>query len=52
MMQKSKLLIISIPVIVILAGFLVYDYGIVNLYRQAEEMKDQHDTKMKTLEKI
>jgi hypothetical protein len=51
MMQKSKLLIISIPVIVILAGFLVYDYGIVNLYRQAEEMKDQHDTKMKTLKK-
>jgi hypothetical protein len=51
MIRKSKLLIIAIPVTLILAGFLFYDYGIVNLYRQAEEMKEQHDAKMKMLKK-
>jgi hypothetical protein len=50
-MRKSKLLIISIPIIIILAGFMVYEYGIVNVYRQAEEMEDQHAAKMKMLEK-
>jgi len=50
-MRKSKLLIISIPIIIILAGLMVYEYGIVNVYRQAEEMKDQHAAKMKMLEK-
>lgn len=50
-MQKSKLLIISIPVIMILAGFLVYDYGIVQILRQAEEMRDQLDLKTKMLKK-
>lgn len=51
MKRKSKLLMISIPIIIILAGFMVYEYGIVNLYRQADELKDQHDTKMKMLKK-
>ncbi len=51
MKRKSRLLIISIPVILILAVFLVYEYGIVNLYRQADELKDQRDTKMKLLGK-
>jgi hypothetical protein len=51
MKRKSKLLIISIPIIIILAGFMVYEYGIVNVYRQADEMKDQHAAKMKMLEK-
>ena len=51
MAGKSKLLIISIPVIILLAGFLVYEYFITDVYRQAEEMKDQHDAKMKMLNK-
>ena len=51
MKRKSKLLMISIPIIIILAGFMVYEYGIVNLYQQAEDLKDQHDTKMKMLKK-
>ncbi|MEN6373701.1 MAG: type II secretion system protein GspM [Smithella sp.] len=51
MIKKSKLLIFSIPVIIILAGFLIYEYGIVNVYRQLDEMKEQHATKMKILEK-
>lgn len=42
---------ISIPIIIILAGFMVYEYGIINIYRQADELKDQHDTKMKMLKK-
>jgi hypothetical protein len=51
MKRKSKLLILSIPVIIILAGFMVYEYGIVNIYRQADELREQHDTKMKMLKK-
>ncbi|MEN6331211.1 MAG: type II secretion system protein GspM [Smithella sp.] len=51
MTGKSRLLIISIPLIIILAGFLVYEYVITDIYRQAEEMKDQHDAKMKILKK-
>jgi hypothetical protein len=51
MKGKSKLLIFSIPIMIILAGFLVYEYVITDIYRQAEEMRDQHDAKMKTLQK-
>ena len=51
MVKKSKLFIISIPVIIILAGFLVYEYGIVDIYRQIDEMRDQRATKMKIIEK-
>lgn len=51
MKRRSSLLIISIPVMIILAGFLIYDYGMVSLYRHADELKEQHDTKRKMLVK-
>lgn len=51
MKRKSKLLIVSIPIIIILAMFLVYEYGVVNVYRHAEDLQDQRDTKMKLLGK-
>lgn len=51
MNKKSKLLIFSIPVIILLAGLIFYDYGIVNIYHQIEEMKEQYAAKMKIMEK-
>lgn len=51
MIKKSKLLILSIPVIIILAGFLIYEYGILDVYRQLDELRERQATNMKILEK-
>lgn len=51
MKRKSKLLILSIPMIIIMAGYMIYEYGISNVYQRAAEIKEQHSLKMKTLEK-
>lgn len=51
MTGKSKLLIISIPLIIIMAGLLVYDYGILQVYQHFEEMQEQYHAKIKILNK-
>jgi len=51
MKRKSKLLILSIPVIIIMAAYAVYEYGISDIYRKADELREQQDIKMKMLEK-
>lgn len=51
MKNKSRVLIISIPVIIILSFFVIYEYGISAIYQRANEMKDQQEIKMKTLKK-
>jgi len=50
-MKKSKLLIWAIPAIILMTGYAVYEYGIVNVYRQSGEIREQHDIKMKMLKK-
>lgn len=49
MKRKSKLLILSIPAIIVLAALAVYEYGISDLHRKADELREQQDVKMKTL---
>lgn len=51
MKRKSKLLHIAIPIMIVLAGLVLYEYGIANLYRRADELNEQQAIKMKTLEK-
>jgi len=51
MKRKSKILILSMPVIIILAGYQIYEYGIVNVNQRIDEIQEQHDTKLKMLEK-
>lgn len=49
MKRKSKLLILSIPIIIVMAALAVYEYGISDLCRKADELREQQDVKMKTL---
>ena len=51
MKRKSKLLILSIPMIIVMAGFIIYEYGVISIYRQAEALREDHDVKRKVLEK-
>jgi hypothetical protein len=51
MITKSKVLLPSMIVIMILSGFLVYDYGIVRVLEKTDEMKDQYNTKIKMINK-
>lgn len=49
--QKSKLLIISIPITIILLGFAVYEYGFLRLEEEKSGMKEMISAKEKTLKK-
>jgi hypothetical protein len=51
MKRKSKLLIGSIPAIVVMAVVVLYEYGISDIYRKADELREQYGIKMKILEK-
>ncbi|MRR17050.1 MAG: hypothetical protein EG826_11400, partial [Deltaproteobacteria bacterium] len=51
MKRKSKLLAISIPLIIVMAALAVYQYGIADIYRQAQELGDEQDAKLKLLAK-
>ncbi|MEE9910351.1 MAG: type II secretion system protein M [Deltaproteobacteria bacterium] len=51
MKRKSKLLMLSIPLIIMMAGLVIYEYGISDIYRKSDELRDQYDVKMKILEK-
>ena len=51
MKRKSKLLIVSIPAIVIMAVLVLYQYGISDIYRKADDLREQYDIKMKIRER-
>jgi Type II secretion system (T2SS), protein M subtype b len=51
MKRKSKLLIISIPIIMMLSGAVIYQYGILNIREEVSSMKDLQASKMKTMRK-
>jgi hypothetical protein len=49
--SRNKILFVAIPVLVILAGLLVYQYGYLGLQDSMRSMKDTEAVKMKTLQK-
>jgi len=51
MKRKSKLLIISIPLIIILAAGVIYEYGIMGIREEVSSINDLKMSKIKTLQK-
>ncbi len=51
MKSKSKLLVIAIPVIIILAGLVAYQYGYQGVKHEMISMKEMQASKTKMLEK-
>lgn len=51
MREKSKLLIISIPIIIILAAGVIYEYGIMGIQEEVIAVNDLKMSKIKTLQK-
>ena len=48
---KSKLLVMSIPVIIVLAGLVAYQYGYQGVKNEMSSMKEMQASKTKMLEK-
>jgi hypothetical protein len=51
MKRKNNLLIMAIPLIVILLGAVIYEYGIVNLREESSSIKELQVSKIKSLKK-
>ena len=51
MKSKSKLLVIAIPVIIVLAGLVAYQYGYQGVKNEMSSMKEMQASKTKMLEK-
>jgi hypothetical protein len=51
MKRKSKLLILSIPIIMMLSGAVIYQYGILNIQEEVSSIKDLQASKIKTMRK-
>lgn len=51
MKRKSKLLIISVPLILVLAAGVIYEYGIMNIREEAASIEDLKMSKIITLRK-
>jgi hypothetical protein len=52
MKRKSKLVIVSIPLIIILAVAVIYEYGIVNIGEEISSTRELQVSKIKSLKKI
>ena len=50
-MKKSKTLIVSIPLMIILAGFLAYQYGYLKIQSDLATIREEQAMKTKTLQK-
>lgn len=50
-MKKSRTLIFTVPVALILAGFVAYQYGYVTVQERIYSVREEKEIKMKTLEK-
>ncbi len=51
MMQKSRTLIIAIPVLIILMGLVIYQYGYVRIRIELEAINEEKDLKLELLNK-
>ena len=51
MKSKSKLLVVAIPVIIVLAGLVAYQYGYQGVKNEMSSMKEMQASKTKMLEK-
>lgn len=51
MMKKSKILIVSIPLMLVLFGFLMYQYVYIRIQTEVGSIKESQSMKTKTLEK-
>jgi hypothetical protein len=51
MKRKSKILVIAIPLIIILLGAIIYQYGYLRVQSDLAAMEDTESVKLKTLEK-
>jgi hypothetical protein len=49
--SRNKIFFVAIPVLLVLAGLLVYQYGYLGLQDSMRSMKDMEAVKMKTLQK-
>jgi hypothetical protein len=50
-MKKNRLLILAVPVLVILAGFVLYQYGYLRIQEELALILEEQDSKSKTLGK-
>jgi hypothetical protein len=50
-MKKNRLLIIAVPLLVILAGLVLYQYGYLRIQKELALILEEQDSKAKTLEK-
>ncbi|NWF51616.1 MAG: hypothetical protein HXY47_00850 [Nitrospirae bacterium] len=50
-MKKSKIFIFSVPLMIILAGFLIYQYGYLRIQSEIASIKEEQEIKTRTLEK-
>ena len=50
-MKKNRILIIAIPVLIILLGLIIYQYGYVRIQESLAAIKEEQNVKAKTLEK-
>lgn len=50
-MKRNRLLIWVIPFIIIMTGYAIYEYGIANIYRQSDELREQQNVKAKMIKK-
>jgi hypothetical protein len=49
--RKSKVLVIAVPLMIILLGAVIYEYGYLRIQSELTEMEDAATVKMKTLKK-
>ncbi len=50
-MKKSRTLIFTLPLAILLAGFVAYQYGYVTIQERIDAVQEERAVKMKTLEK-
>lgn len=50
-MKKNRLLIVAIPVLIILIGLIIYQYGYLRVQQELAEVRQEKESKSKTLEK-
>jgi hypothetical protein len=50
-MKKNRLLLIGVPVMVILIGLVIYQYGYLSIQEELALIRQEQDSKSKTLEK-
>jgi hypothetical protein len=50
-MKKNRVLILAVPILIILAGLVVYEYGYLRIKAEEALIREEQESKAKTLEK-